>query len=72
MTMPTQTHEPQCSEERELLQRIDAKMDLMALRMDGLERRAATAGAVAGGVSGGLAGGVVAVGILYIKAKLGW
>lgn len=40
--------------------------------MDGLERRAATAGAVAGGVSGGLAGGVVAVGILYIKAKLGW
>ncbi|HBW16177.1 MAG TPA: hypothetical protein DEF41_08610 [Desulfovibrio sp.] len=61
-----------CSRELELLERIDAKMDKLGKRMDGLERRAATAGAVAGGVSGGLAGGVVAVGILYIKAKLGW
>lgn len=69
--MTTDKHEAS-SRELELLQSIDAKMDGLGRRMDDMERRAATAGAVAGSVSGGLTGGVVAVGILYIKAKLGW
>ncbi|GFK94436.1 hypothetical protein NNJEOMEG_02281 [Fundidesulfovibrio magnetotacticus] len=55
------------------LARIEDKLDTLDVRLDGMERRAMTAGAVAGGISGGLVGGVVTTAVLYIKAKfLGW
>jgi len=58
--------------ERQLLLRIDGKLDQVSRDVGEIKRQAVGAGGVAGGVAGGLAGGVVAVAVGYIKAKLGW
>ncbi|WP_027181638.1 hypothetical protein [Oleidesulfovibrio alaskensis] len=60
------------TQELMLLERMDAKLDALDKRMDGMDRRAASAGAVAGGVAGGITGALVASSIAYIKATLGW
>lgn len=54
--------------ERQLLLRIDDKLDLVQQDLVDVKRQAAVSGAI----SGGMAGGLVAVGIAYIKAKMGW
>lgn len=56
------------STEVALLRRIDGKVDKVAEQLDGVGRRAV----VAGGLSGSIAGSVVALGINYIKIKMGW
>lgn len=58
--------------ERQLLLRIDRKLDRVTSDLGEVKRQAAVAGGVAGGIAGGVAGGVVAVAIGYIKAKMGW
>lgn len=53
------------SEQLALLRKIDAKIDAMATR-------AARQGAIAGSVAGGISGGIVAVGVQFIRHKLGF
>ncbi len=59
------------SSERDLLLRMDAKIDTVISGLEHAQRRAAIAGVVAGGISGSVAGGMMTLGIAYIKAKLG-
>ena len=54
-------------EQLELMRRMDGKMDLLAMRLDKIEKNSRNAGAIAGGISGGL----VATGIALLKAKFG-
>jgi hypothetical protein len=56
--------------ERELLLRIDGKIDAMRTDFKHIKREAVFSGAVAGAVAGGLSGAVVAVGVAYIKAQM--
>ena len=57
--------------EREILLRMDAKIDTVIDGLEQTQRRAAIAGVVAGGISGSVTGGVMTLGIAYLKAKLG-
>lgn len=48
-----------------------AKMEAQSQQIEQLEKTATKRGAVAGAVAGGVTGGVMALGIEFIKAKLG-
>lgn len=47
------------------------KIEAQSQQIETLEKTAAKRGAVAGGVTGGIAGSAAALGIEFIKAKLG-
>ena len=58
-------------ETREMLAALNVKMDTANDKLDELKAVAARSGGIAGAVAGGVSGGVVAVGVAFIKAKLG-
>ncbi|MDR1946449.1 MAG: hypothetical protein LBQ51_04700 [Desulfovibrio sp.] len=53
--------------DRELLQRIDGKMDKVSAELKSIQRGATVSGAVAGGLSGG----IVSLTVAYIKSLMG-
>ena len=67
-----QTKETPSASERDLLVRIDSKMDRLVVDIDNLRDEARRAGALAGTISGGLAGGIVAISIALLRARMGF
>lgn len=55
-----------------LLRKIDANIGMLTVRLENVEKVAIRNGAVAGAVAGSLTGGIVATGIAFARAKLGF
>lgn len=62
----------QDKEAMELLQQISSKLDALDGKVEQIHKDAKKAGAVAGGVAGAVSGGLVATGIAFIKAQIGF
>ncbi|AOJ10586.1 hypothetical protein [Burkholderia mayonis] len=60
------------SPEMLMLKKIDAGVDELKEQMANVEKRAIKYGAAAGAGAGALAGGIVAMGISFAKAHLGF
>ena len=66
------TAAPTDGESLELLRKIDTNVSALSERLANVEKVAIRNGALAGGVAGALSGGIIATGIAFAKAKLGF
>lgn len=60
------------SPEMQMLKKIDAGVDELKVQVASVEKRAIKYGATAGAGAGAVAGGIVAMGISFARAKLGF
>lgn len=60
------------SEQIALLRKIDSDIGALSAKVDESQKLAVRNGAIAGGVSGAVSGGIVALGLQFVRHKLGF
>ena len=60
------------SEQLALLHKIDSDIGALSTKIDDAQKLSVRNGAIAGGVSGAVSGGIVALGLQFVRHKLGF